>query len=120
MSDTLKPLAKRLGNVWEEADGELSEHHRDTVNGIMELADERNRLCHGKWKHADDGDTGTVRYFAKGRELAGGHDAERSRQSIAETRERTATLVKKVIEDTVARTGRPFPGMPGVRHDARC
>ena len=110
LSETLKPLADRMAATWCRQDGALSERHGAMREAIRELADERNRLCHGAWIHFESADTGTVRYFAKRKERAGVHNATRSVKALARTRHRAADLIRDVIEDTRHRTGKPFPG----------
>ena len=103
LSDTLRPLAKKLEAAWRDEDRELSEARAAILDEIRALKTERNRLCHGAWVRFEKEDEGSVRYYPRMHELSGAHTETRSLASIAETRERATRIVKAVLTDMAER-----------------
>lgn len=83
----------------------------DMLNPLARMLENALQELDGQLNEHDSGTISETREFAK---------EARSVLAIAETREQAPTVVRRVIDDTDARRGRPFPGMPGERHDARC
>ena len=112
LSDPLGTLTKKLNREWKRQNGDQADEKRRIILELKALGRERNKVCHGAWIGFEENDTGTIRFFAKGREREGNHRQRLSIDDIRAVRNRARNCIGDLMQVLRVEYGAEFPGMP--------